>query len=369
MISTWVARLQAAILAALAWLIPTPPLTPTQRLLARGLSLSGGADLIVASGAAIAVQEWADEIWLELPESVFWGPYLQKSMNAIIQMKTELDGKPGEKITFTLARQLSGSGVTGDSTLEGSEEAPNFYSDDVTLDQYRNAVRLAGRMSEKRTAFSQRETAKQLLKDWLADHIDDRIFTQLSSSPSAGRAVYGGSATSTATIVSGDYLDLALISRAKVVARKALPQIFPVMIEGADYFLLVVTPDSLHDIKIHDPSWSQAQREAQERGKKNPLFTGAEGIWDGVVIRSCTRVAVATNWGSGSNLAGSENLLCGRQAGVYAWGEKPSWVEQSFDYGNKTGFAIGAIYAVTKSVFNAVDHGVIALRTFRSNIS
>jgi N4-gp56 family major capsid protein len=381
MIAT-IRTLWASVLAALVTLFWTPTRllraageaprlleTPTQRLLRLGLSISGGADTTVAGGAAIAVQAWSDDIWLELPEAVFMAPYLQKEVNAIIQVKEELDGKPGEKITFTLARQLTGAGVTGDTTLEGSEEAMTFHSDDVTLNQYRNGVRLAGRLSERRTAFEQRKVAKQLLKDWLADQIDDKIFTALSTSPSSGRVAYGGDAVSTATIESGDYLDLALISRVKVIARKATPQIFPVRIEGGDYFLLVVSPDSLHDLKLKDPAWSQAQREAQERGKMNPLFTGAEGIWDGVVIRSSTRTALATTWGAGSNLAGSENLFLGRQAGVFAWGERPQWVEQSFDYANKIGFAISAIYDVTKAVFNSVDNGVITVRTFRSNIS
>jgi N4-gp56 family major capsid protein len=344
-------------------------MTPTLALLAQGRSIAGGADTTVASGSAIAVQAWSDEIWLELPEQVFMASYMQKDVNAIIQVKDDLDGEPGEKITFTLARQLSGAGVSGDSTLEGSEEAMVFYSDAVTLNQYRNGVRLAGRLSERRTAFEQRKVAKQLLKDWLADQIDDKIFSVLSTSPSAGRVAYGGDAVSTATIEAGDYLTLALITRVKIIARKATPQIFPVRVDGGDYFVLVVSPDSLHDLKIYDPAWAQAQRDAQERGNKNPLFTGAEGLWDGVVIRSCTRVATTTNWGAGSNLTGSENLFLGRQAGVFAWGERPQWVEQSFDYANKIGFAISAIYDVKKATFNSVDNGVITVRTYRSNIS
>lgn len=330
-------------------------------------AIAGGVDTTVAASATEAAQRWSEDIWLELPEAIFMGPYLQEDVNSIIQIKKELEADPGEKITFTLARQLVGSGVTGDNTLENAEDAISFYSDDVTLNQYRNAVRLSGKMSERRTAFSQRMTAKQLLKDWLANFIDNKIFTALSASPS--RPVYGGTATSTATIASGDYLTLTLISKAKTIARKATPQIFPVNIQGGAYFLLVVTPDSLFDLKTYDPNWAQAQREAQGRGDQNPLFTGAEGIWDGVVIRSCTRTGVSTTYGSGSNLNGSDNLFLGRQAGCFAWGSKPNWVEQSFDYGNKTGFAIGAIFDVTKAVFNAADNGVVAIRTFRSNLS
>jgi len=331
--------------------------------------IQGGADTTVATGAAAAAQRWGTDLWMELPEHVFWAPYMKPDVNAIIQVKQDLEAQPGEKITFTLARQLSAAAVTGDSTLEGNEEAITFYSDSVTLDQKRNAVRLTGKLSEKRTVFSQRTTAKQLLKDWLAALIDSNIFTQLTTSPSAGRAVYGGSATSTATIAAGDFLTLALCTRAKVLARKATPQIFPVRVDGGDYFVLVISPDCLHDLKNTDPAWAQAQREAQMRGEKNPLFTGAEGIYDSVVLRSSTRVPLTTTWGAGSNIAGSENILAGRQAGVIAWGAKPEWVEASFDYANKTGFAIGAIFVAKKAVFNAVDNGVILVRTARNNIT
>lgn len=346
-----------------------PSLSPRLEswLLACVPAVAGGIDTNFATGAAETVHRWAEDVWLELPEAVFWGPYLQKDVNSIIEVKQDLEAQPGDLINFTLARQLSGAGVSGDTSMEGSEEAIVFYSDDVTIDQFRNAVRLNGKMSEKRTAFSQRTVAKQLLKDWLAGFIDARVFTNLSSSPT--KVVYGGDATSTATIETGDYLTLELISRCKTLARKATPQIFPVNINGGAYFLLVITPDSLYDLKTKDAMWAQAQREAQVRGSENPLFTGADGVWDGVVIRSSTRTGVATTWGANSNLTGSTNLFCGRQAGVFAWGAKPSWVEQAFDYANKTGFSIGAIFEVTKAVFNSADNGVIALRVFRSNVS
>ena len=57
--------------------------------------------------------------------------------NAIIEMKRDVEGTAGDKLTFTLVRNLTGAGVTGDSTLEDQEESMNFYSDDVTLDQAR----------------------------------------------------------------------------------------------------------------------------------------------------------------------------------------------------------------------------------------
>ena len=54
-------------------------------------------------------------------------------------------------------------------------------------------------------------------------------------------------------------------------------------------------------------------------------------------------------------------------AGAVAYSKERFWDEESFDYRNKTGFAVGTIFAVTKAVFNSADNALVALRTFRSN--
>jgi hypothetical protein len=41
--------------------------------------------------------------------------------------------------------------------------------------------------------------------------------------------------------------------------------------------------------------------------------------------------------------------------------------EHKVDYGNKVGFCIGAIYGVSKSVFNSADNALVEIRTYRSN--
>ena len=115
-------------------------------------------------------------------------------------------------------------------------------------------------------------------------------------------------------------------------------------------------------------AWIQAQREAQVRGDTNPLFEGSVGIWDGVIVHVHEDIAVAADWGFGSNLNGAFGIFVGRQAGAFAWGERPRWVEKDFDYANKVGFAIGAIWGVTKAVFNATDHAMFSIRTNRTSV-
>jgi hypothetical protein len=53
-------------------------------------------------------------------------------------------------------------------------------------------------------------------------------------------------------------------------------------------------------------------------------------------------------------------------AGI-AYAKRKIWNEKTFDYGNKVGFAIGAIFGLTKAVFNSADNAVVAVRVFRTS--
>ena len=55
--------------------------------------------------------------------------------------------------------QAGADGIVGDGTLEGNEEALITYTDNLLINQLRNAVRSAGKMSEQRIPWSVREEA------------------------------------------------------------------------------------------------------------------------------------------------------------------------------------------------------------------
>jgi N4-gp56 family major capsid protein len=327
-------------------------------------ALSGGADTSFATGATETVKRWAARLWIELPREIYFGKFMREDdMNTIIEVKRDLEGQPGDKVTFTLLQKLGNAAVTGDATLEGNEEAMQFYSDSATLDQNRNAVRLAGRMSERRTAFNQRDSAKTLLKTWLAETIDNAIFTGMDTAPNY--QIFGGSAVSKATIDSTSKLSPSLIDRAVAKAKKVLPKIWPVRVNGRDFYVTLHHTDAAFDLR-QDGVWNQAQREAQERSPDNPIFSGALGFWNGTIVHEHEKIPIFTDGGAGAQ-PGQDGYFMGRQAGIFAWGAKPEWWEKEFDYGNKVGFAIGAIYAFKKAVFNAKDHAFIQLMTYRTN--
>jgi len=327
------------------------------------------ADWTFATSDALTAQTWAKRWWIEAKtESYFYSQGLvgpSEENDVIVEFK-DLEQNQGYQHTFGQVRELSGAGVTGDSDMEGQEEAPNVYDDAITLNQKRNAVRSAGKLSEQYPSDKAvRKWAKELLKRWMAGTIDQDIFTALGTSPT--KALYGGDATATTDIEAGDYMTLALIAKCKAYARKATPKIMAVAVKGKRWHVIVISPDQAFDLTERDASWSQAQREAQKPGYDNPIFTGALGIYKNTVIHEHERVATATTWGGSTNLNGATALFMGVGAGGIAYAKRKIWNEKTFDYGNKVGFCIGAIYGLTKAVFNSADNALVAVRTYRTN--
>ena len=327
------------------------------------------ADLSFATGDALTRKAWAKKYWMEAKTSSFFyenGLVGSDENNDIIVEFGDLMKDQGDVIYFGQTRELSGSGVTADSTMEGNEEAPNIYDDALTLNQKRNAVRLNGALSNQRSADnSLRAQAKELLKRWMAETIDQDLFDAIGTSPT--KIYYGGDATSTATIESGDYMTLQLVAKTATYARKATPKIMGKMINGMRTHVCVMAPDQHFDLTQRDAGWAQAQREAQRRGDDNPIFKRALGMYQNVAMHEHSRAATVTNWGSGSDQPGATALFMGVGAGAIAYSNKRVWNEKTFDYANKVGFCVGAIYATTKAVFNSADNAVVAVRTYRTN--
>ncbi|MFA6290182.1 MAG: N4-gp56 family major capsid protein [Victivallales bacterium] len=327
------------------------------------------ADWTFATGNALTRKAWAKKWWMEAKtESYFYeNGFVGKSNSNIVVEFPDLEKEQGDVITYGQLRELSGAGVANDSQMEGAEEAPLTYDDTLTLTQIRNAIRTAGRETEMRPSDNSiREYASELLKRWMAAQIDQAIFTAVESS--ATKTIYGGDATTTATIEAGDYMTLSLISKCVAYARKANPLIIGPNVKGKPMNgVIVMSPDQAFDLSERDAAWAQAQREAQRRGADNPIFTGALGIHKNVPIHEHPRVATTAVWGTSSNLNGAQASFMGCQCAAIAYSKRKIWEEKTFDFGNKAGFCIGAIYGISKSVFNSADNAYVAVDTYRTS--
>jgi N4-gp56 family major capsid protein len=146
----------------------------------------------------------------------------------------------------------------------------------------------------------------------------------------------------------------------------------PIRIEGDDYFVAFIHPYQTFQLRnnTNTGQWQDIQKAAMTGGKvkDNPIFTGALGIYNGVVLHECPYLPLMTIGASGAN-AGIRAVLCGAQAAAYAVGgdggdTEMSWAEEMFDYGNKLGVTAGRIFGIKKSQFNSVDFGTITMASY-----
>lgn len=337
---------------------------------------------------------------------VKWGLMSEDKNSSVIQIMPDLKKSKGDQITLGLATRLSGNGVTGDDELEGNEEKMNFYSEAVAIDQQRHAVRLKGKLDEQKAAYDARSEGKDKLAIWRREFIEQQLFLKLggvtntSLTDVSGRVV-GALATwsntpdyipdadeaagvgarylcantgGTDALGSSDKMTPQLISKAKAKAKLANPKVQPLRIDGQDMYVLFVHPAQAYDLK-YNSTFLTARQDAEVRGKSNPIFTGALGVWDNVIIYEHEMVpfldvSVAGNsfrgvaTGTDCAVDAARALLCGKQAAIWAESDdSEGWVEETFDYKNKVGFATSVLAGVQKIMFNSKEYGVIAIDT------
>lgn len=296
---------------------------------------------------------WAQELMRVAMNNIFFSKFTGTGAENIIQVKTELNKERGDKIWIPLLLKLKGNPITGDNKLEGSEQDLKYTDFGVTIDQYRWAVRSTGEMEEQKSQLNMRRDAKTGLQVQIEEWLDKTIFDKLTTSPTANRVIYAGGKSSEGEITTTDVFNTDIIGIAKRKAQMSNPIIRPVNVDGGSYYVMVVDPYQARDLK-NDEKWFNAQKDANIRGKSNPIFSGALGVWDKVIVHeaeTCPR----TKTGSASAMVGHA-LLLGAQAAVIAQAVKANWREDTFDYGNQWGVAVRQILGIAKTQYTIDDN-------------
>lgn len=354
---------------------------------------------VIPFGDPKAQKKWSSALAVDqIKKSYFEKKFVGTSDNSVIQRKTELESDAGDTISFDLSVQLRGEATEGDARLDGKEENLKFYTDQVIIDQVRKAVSCGGRMTRKRTAHDLRKIAKDRASDYWARYCDEMMFIYLSGarginrdflfptdwagrannaiqSPDAGHILYGGDATSKATLAAEDKMTRAVIERAQVQATMLQAQdpeaanMAPVMIDGEEHYVLLMSPFQEYDLRTATGSeWIDVQKAAAAaEGRNNPIFKGGLGMINNVVLHSHRNAIRFNDYGTGTPVDAARALFLGRQAGVVAYGTSGGmrweWKEDEKDYGNEPSVASGAIFGFKKTRFNGKDFGVISVDT------
>lgn len=311
--------------------------------------------------AALVPKVWAKKVWHEGVKDSYFDKFTAMDGSNVVHQNKDLTNVKGDSVVFGLMMNLSGAGVEGNrAILAGNEEALNIYDFTVNTQLVRNAVSRF-EADDQKTQYDMLKEIKGALKQWLSDWLDNKLIAKLTTTmPNPTETVYASAANTVSSTTANDKLTTALISRAKRKAMMHAPKVQPIKVDGMDKYIMLVSPWAARDLK-DDPKWLAAQQNANVRGSKNPIFTGALGEYDGVILYEYERVSLSNGGASSANVC--YNLLLGKQAACFAVARPAKHIEQIDDYGNVAGNGIAFYGAVEKTKFNGKDYGTIQVIT------
>lgn len=344
----------------------------------------------------LAVKLWSKKLYHDVIGDSFFGRFMGEGSDSMIQIKTETSKGPGDRVRVGLRALLTGSGIQGDATLEGNEEALATYYDDVTINQLRHAVRSDGKMSEQRVPFSVREEARMGLKDWWTERLEVSLANQLTGYATQTDTKYTGNQvatepTATSRIICGGgkaleaslsattthSIQLTDLDRAVTIAKTAISgtreRIRPVNVDGKKYYVVFLHPYQILRLRADASTagnFFDVNQAILQGGKvsDNPIISRASFIYGQCIVHEWSYLPTVLSVQSGGGTATDfrRGVLCGAQAAALAVGQdsspnKMSWNEELFDYKNQLGVSAGMIFGLKKTVFNSVDFGTIVL--------
>jgi N4-gp56 family major capsid protein len=352
------------------------------------------AETRVPSG--LTPQQWDAKYFTEYLNSNFFKPFMGTGARSMIQLKEDLTSKPGNKVTYTLVNRLTGAALNEDDVGEGNEEEANLRSYSLQIREYFKPVKWRV-YDEQMTAIDLRQAHKDILMDWNQELDRDNIIRALGSingvayssateaqkdawiTDNNDRVLFGAAKSNysagdhSASLLNidstNDKLTPDALSLMKRMAKQANPKIRPIKpkgsIAGSDHYVVFAPTECVRDLASNS-TFLQANREARQRGVDNPIFSGANYIFDNLYIYEIEDIPSLGAVGNSSAIV-RPVYLCGAQALGMAWAKRPTTVDADFDYGRKKGMGIKQWYEVDKLRFGTgdndtddlKDHGVV----------
>ena len=354
------------------------------------------AQTFAATG--LTPQQWDDEFFRDYVRASRFKRYMGTDESSIIQLKEDLTKKRGDSVTFALVNELTGDGVTGNSTLKGNEERLGSRSHRVYVDVLRHAVAVDD-WDVQKSAIDLRNAARVQLREWAQKKLRDGITNALgqidgvnfTSSTVAGRntwsannedrILYGDTtanysatfATGTFAVSAGEQLTPTILSLMKRMAQAASPKIKPIMVKEMDqeWFVCFIGPRAWRDLTEDNPTTNPlilANRDARIRGVDNPLFTGDSLVWDGMILREIPEITQLEASLSSTGVRLEPVYLCGAQAIGLAWSQRTKSTTDIDDYEFLHGVGVQEIRGIEKLRFGTAagadtttpkDHGIV----------
>lgn len=343
---------------------------------------------------AMAVKLWSKSLTAAVRDSLDIAPLMGEDENSIIQVKTETKKGAGDKVTFGLRARMTGDGKTESETAEGQGESLSIYSDAVYINELGHvaAARSENTIDAQRVPFDLRRECKDALGEWWADRLSASFFNQVcgntaqtntkytglmsTTAPAGtGRQIWAGSATTDQGLTSSDVFTVDLIDAAVENAKIGSNMIRPLRIGGQPKYVMYLHPYQVTSLRTNSSAgqWKDIQLAALsgDASSRNPIYTGALGEYNGVVLRVSQDIPLGCNSSTPTTAVASTRraVLLGAQSAVCAYGQggsanKYRWNEELLDHKRKLEVSAWAIMGLKKTVFNSSDFGSIVVSTY-----
>lgn len=353
---------------------------------------------------SMAVKLWSKVLDYEALKYTAIAPLIGDDENSIIHRQNATSKGPGDQVTFAIVMQLNQVGFGENDLAEGNGEALTTYSDALVINELMGVVGVKSQITidQQRVPWNLRSVARNRLSDWYAKRYSTSFFNQVCgytpainvlltglnavTAPAATRIIRQSGRASDDLLVAGDTFTLELIDKAKELAITASPMIRPVRFGPGrrengrrdynatleDMYVMYLHPYQVTDLRTNTSKgqWLDITQLAyMGRNNGNPIYSGAIGVYNGVILRSAFDVTQGVAAAGTAVTTVRRAVLLGGQAAMMAFGQnngpnKLIWNEELFDHRRRLEISALTIHGLKKTRYNSVDYGTVVVSTY-----
>jgi N4-gp56 family major capsid protein len=362
------------------------------------------AETRFARGDALTVEHWQKLLSRDIVYSTPISSMIGTDPGSIIQLKEETGRGDGDKINFFIQAKLSEGGFTEGQLATGQGETLSIFEDSLLINETGKVVSIPtkGRsIDAQRVPIDLYEAANWGLKAWYGEMLSKVFFNQVcgytpitdpiykghNTITSPTRHLFVGSNSADEQLNSDDVFDLRYIDYAKELAETADAPVAPINIKGMNggmdiddeqKFVMYFDPRQVVDLRTNTATgqWFDIQKAAIQGGEisKNPIYSGAFGEYNGVILKKANHVTPGVNSSTGASISTVRRaVLLGAQAACvgYGMGESKTKMKihvEKYDHDRKREISGLTLMGLKKTVFtrdgSATDHGVVVVSSY-----
>lgn len=343
------------------------------------------------------ILKWERDLYVEVAKRT---PFLNPKMGligddatALCQRKKKVFETGGTQATITVRRQLRQLPTYGNQVLRDREEGLRTATFPFYINQVRHATAINGRITRQRVNWDVWKESLTALGDYFKVVMESAAMMHLAGITvdirTAGEWYHHGAhlgATfsnvprapdtkhiirvhdhATDDLVGADtsaILDTDTCSRLVAVAKTLPIPIRPAMIHGQELYVLFVHPWQVAHLKDNS-KWLARMRDTIKGGaiNGNPLFTGALGIDDGVLMVENQYIPAGVDGSSVRVSNARRAVFCGAQSLVLGLAKEFEDEntfqndQESWDYANNKGVAATILAGIACPAFSVAEQG------------